>query len=166
MEISIIVAVSQNNVIGAKNKLPWYLPADLKRFKKLTMGHHIIMGRKTFESIGRVLPGRVNVVVTRNLDYKEEGVVVVNSLEDAFKLAKNAKETEAFVIGGAEIFTETLPKVDKIYMTKVNAKIDGDVFFPSFDEKQWKVISRKRFEADDKNLYPFEFLTLSRKKSD
>ncbi|KKQ51811.1 MAG: Dihydrofolate reductase [Candidatus Woesebacteria bacterium GW2011_GWB1_39_10b] len=162
MKVSIVVAVSENNVIGANNKLPWYLPADLKRFKELTLGHHTIMGRKTHESIGKVLPGRTNILVTRNPDYIKEGVVVVNSLDNAYRLAEKSGEKEAFVIGGAEIFKEALPKADRIYMTKVIVKIDGDVFFPSFDEKQWKVISRNRYKADEKNPYRYEFLTLLR----
>jgi dihydrofolate reductase len=165
MKTSIIVAVAENNVIGEKNKLPWYLPADLKRFKEITMGHHIIMGRKTYESIGKPLPGRTNIVITRNQNLKIKGVTVVNSLSSAFKIAKENAETEAFVIGGAEIFKEALSKANKIYMTKVKAKIKGDVFFPKINFKDWRVVSREKHTPNSKNPFPYEFLMLEKKKN-
>lgn len=165
MKISIIVAVAENNVIGVKNKLPWYLPADLKRFKKITMRHHIIMGRKTFESIGKPLPGRTNIIMTRNKNLKIKGSIVVNSLSDAFKTAKENGETEVFVIGGAEIFRKALTKANKIYMTKVKAKIKGDVFFPKINFKDWRLVSREKHPPDSKNPYSYEFLVLEKKKN-
>lgn len=165
MKISIIAAVAKNNVIGKKNKLPWYLPADLKRFKEITMGHHIIMGRKTHESIGKVLPGRVNIVITRNKNLKIKGAIVVHSLPDAFKISKENGETEVFVIGGAEIFRKALTKANKIYMTKVKAKIKGDVFFPKINFKDWRLVSREKHPPDSKNPFPYEFLMLEKKKN-
>jgi dihydrofolate reductase len=128
MIISIIAAVSNNNVIGKDNKLPWHLPGDLKRFKELTTGHTIIMGRKTFESIGRPLPSRRNIVVTRNKDYKADGVEIIHSIKEALDLVKN--EDEVFIIGGEEIYKLALPMANKIYLTRINKEYDGDAFFP------------------------------------
>src|SRR5690349_21170892 len=128
MTISIIVALSENNVVGINNQLPWHLSADLKRVKALTMGHHLIMGRKTFESIGRPLPGRTNVIITRDRNYQAEGCVVVGSLMEALDKAK--EDNEAFIFGGGEIFKEGLPKVNKIYMTRIHQHFEGDTHFP------------------------------------
>ena len=127
------------------------------------MGHHVIMGRKTHESIGKALPGRTNVVITRNPNYESEETVVVHSLEDALKIAEGSGETEAFVIGGAEIFKQALPLADKIYMTKVKASIDGDIFFPEYKKGEWSIVSSEPHKADGKNSYPYEFQTLERK---
>lgn len=140
MKISIVVAVSENNVIGNQNKIPWRISEDLKRFKKITTGHHIIMGRKTFESIGKALPNRKNIVVTRNKKILSKEVEVVYSLKEALITAKNAGENEAMIIGGAQIYKQALPIADRIYLTKVKMKIDGDTYFPKLNN-QWKEIS-------------------------
>ena len=161
MLVSIIVALSENNVIGAGNQLPWKLSADLKRVKALTMGHHLIMGRKTFESIGRPLPGRTNVIITRNGAYAPEGCVVVNSLHAALALAKD--DPEVFVFGGGEIFKEALPLVNKIYLTNVHCTLEGDTHFPELDFSQWDELERLEFKADEKNQYDYSFVTLQRK---
>ncbi len=159
--VSIIVALSENNVVGVRNELPWKLSADLKRLKSLTMGHHIIMGRKTWESLGRPLPGRVNVVITHDRHYKAEGAIVVNSLNEAIQVASD--DTEAFVFGGGIIFREALPLVRRIYMTKVHATIEGDTHFPVLNMNEWKETSREEFKADEKNQYDYSFVTLERK---
>jgi dihydrofolate reductase len=161
MSLSIIVALSENHVIGSGNQLPWKLSADLKRVKSLTMGHHLIMGRKTYESIGRPLPGRTNVIITRNGSYAPEGCVVVNSLAAALELAK--EDSEAFVFGGGEIFREALPLVNKIYLTKVHCMIDGDTHFPELNSSDWTELEREEFKSDEKNEYDYSFITLQRK---
>ena len=160
--LSIIVAVSENNVVGKENKLPWKLSADLKRLKSLTMGHHIIMGRKTWESLGKALPGRINVVITTDKNFKAEGGVVVHSLNEA--LAFSSADDEIFIFGGGKIFKEAMPLVNKIYITRVHSIIDGDTFFPVLDRSDWKEISREDFKADEKNQYNYSFVTLVRKK--
>lgn len=163
MTLSIIVAMSQNRVIGKDNKLPWHLSEDLKRFKKITMGHPIIMGRKTYESIGRPLPGRENIVITRNPEFKAEGVTIVHSLEEAVK-RKDPKE-ELFIIGGAEIYKSALPQVDKLYITRIEKDFDGDVFFPEIDKKKdFKVIEESQKLISEKNQLPYLFLTFRRRK--
>src|SRR3954471_2177760 len=141
--ISIIVAMARNGVIGANNALPWHLSADLKRFKSLTMGHHIIMGRKTFQSIGRVLPGRTSVVVTRNPAFGHEGVVTAASVSEAIQ--RSIKDTEIFVVGGAGIFREALPLATRIHATEIARDYDGDIFFPEFDRNQWQETNSETF---------------------
>ncbi len=159
MRLSLIVAVAKNRVIGNKNEMPWHLPADFAYFKKITTGHPIIMGRKTFESIGRPLPGRRNIVVSRNPVFRADGVEVVASLE----LAINACHREdAFVIGGATLYAEALPRVDRVYLTEVDAAPDGDTLFPVLDKNQWREIERERREADEKNIHAMEFVVLER----
>jgi dihydrofolate reductase len=160
MNLSIIVALSENNVVGINNQLPWHLSADLKRVKALTMGHHLIMGRKTFESIGRPLPGRTNVIITRNMDYKAEGCVVVSSLSEALQNAQH--DSEAFVFGGGEIFREALPLVNKIYMTRIHRNFEGDTRFPELNPREWKETARQDFNADEKNNYNYSFIDLVR----
>jgi len=155
--ISILVAASRNGVIGANNKLPWHLPADLKRFKQLTMGHPILLGRKTFESIGKPLPGRTNIVITRQKNFQACGTTVVHSLEEALLLCENEKE--AFVIGGSEIYKQALPVADRIYLTRVNQDFEGDTTLFEIDPKIWKEISREDFPADP---LPHTFITLNR----
>lgn len=162
MTISIIVALSENNVVGVNNQLPWKLSADLKRVRGLTMGHHIIMGRKTYESIGRPLPGRVNVVITRNTDFKADGCIIVGSLSEALKISKS--DPEVFIFGGGEIFRDALPQVSKIYMTKVHHSLEGDTHFPTLNPQEWRELERTEFKADEKNEYDYSFLTLERKK--
>ena len=158
--LSIIVAVSENNVVGKNNKLPWKLSADLKRLKSLTMGHHIIMGRKTWESLGKPLPGRINVVITSNINYKADGGVIVNSLKEALEYSSG--DDEIFIFGGGGIFNEAMPLAYKIYMTRVHAIIDGDTFFPDINLKEWKETQREDFKADEKNQYDYSFITLER----
>lgn len=159
--ISIIVAYGLNREIGLNNQLLWHLPNDLKYFKQITMGHPIVMGRKTFESIGRPLPGRVNVIVTRNSEFKPEGCLVVNSLQDAFKATMSAQDV--MIIGGADIYEQTLPIADRIYATEVKANLIADKHFPVFPENQWEEISRKSNQADEKNAFEHDFVVYKRK---
>ncbi len=161
MPISIIVAASQNNVIGKDNQLIWRLSADLKRFKALTTGHHIIMGRKTFDSIGKPRPNRTAIIITRQADYKAEGCIVVNSLEEA--LAKVPADQEAFVIGGGTIYKEAIDKADKLYLTLVHGKFDGDTFFPKHDSKMWESLKREDHMPDAKNEHAYSFIDYVRK---
>ena len=160
MKISIIVAMGTNRVIGSNNRLPWHLPADLKHFKSTTMGKPIIMGRKTWESIGRPLPGRTNVVVTRDEDYTAEGCVVVHSIEAA--LAACSDEPEVMVIGGAEFYRQVLPRTSTIYLTRIHHDFDGDTLFPALDEADWREIEREDFAADADNPHAYSFIRLER----
>jgi dihydrofolate reductase len=157
--LSLIVAIAKNRVIGFENKMPWHLPAELAYFKRVTMGHPIIMGRKTFESIGRPLPGRRNIVVSRDRAYVAAGVDVVHSLEAATATCKNEN---AFIIGGATLYAEALPKVDRLYITEIDASPDGDTFFPALDGREWKETSRERRERDEKNQFDVSFIVLDR----
>jgi len=161
MLLSIIVALSENNVIGSNKDLPWYLPADLKRLKTLTMGHFLIMGRKTFESLGKPLLGRTTVIITRNKDYKAEGCIIVSSVKEGIEAAKN--DVEPFIFGGGEVFKEALPMVKKIYMTRIHEVFDGDTFFPELNANEWKETAREDFQPDEKNKYSYSFITLERK---
>lgn len=162
MTISIIVAVADNRVIGKRNALPWYLPADLKHFKEVTMGHHIIMGQVTHESIGRVLPGRTNIVLSFDKNYKADGCIVADSLDEALKIAEKNGETEAFIIGGASVYEQAIDLVDKIYMTRIHNNFDGDVYFPKIDDGKWKEISKEVHSPNDKNPYKYEFVVLEK----
>jgi len=146
--ISIIAAIGKNRELGKGNKLLWHIPGDLPRFKKLTTGHPIIMGRKTFESIGRPLPNRTNIVVTRDADYKAEGTVVVDSIEKAIETAKSKDEEEIFVIGGGQIYQQALPFADRLYLTVVDVQADADTFFPDYSEFK-KVISEEKKEEEN-----------------
>ncbi len=139
--LSLIVALAKNNVIGNKNALPWHLPEDLKRFRALTMGHHIIMGRKTYESLGRLLPGRTTVIVTRNKSYKVEGALIANSLEAAIALCKD--DDEPFLIGGAELYKVGLKLATRLYITQVHAEFEGDAFFADIDLTHWQLSEKK-----------------------
>ena len=161
MTITIIAAIANNNALGKDNQLIWHLSADLKRFKKLTTGHHIIMGRKTFESIGKPLPKRTSIIITRNKDYKQEGCLVVNSLEDAIKMVK--KDTSPYIIGGAQIYKEAIKIADKLDITFVHHNFEADVFFPKIDLNIWKEVSRETFESDKKNKYTYSFVSFIRK---
>lgn len=154
--ISFIVAMDKNRIIGKNNQLPWHLPADLKFFKKVTMGHPIVMGRKTFESIGKPLPGRENIIVTRNSSYLAHGCSVFHSLEELIKWSKE-KEEEVFFIGGAELFKETFPYADRLYITMIDHEFDGDTYFPEFEESMWKRTSTEVGEKDEKNPYHYSF---------
>jgi dihydrofolate reductase len=163
MRVSIIAALSTNNAIGRDNGLPWRQSTDLKRLKALTMGHHMIMGRKTYESVGRPLPGRITIVITRSEDYHPAGVTIVHSVEEALRLAKEAHDEEPFIAGGAEIFRHAMPRVDRMYLTRIHAEVEGDAFFPEFDDvAEWQLTDSEHFEADEKNQYPFSFLTYDR----
>ena len=158
--VSLIVAMARNRVIGINNTLPWHLPADLKHFKALTMGHHIVMGRKTYESIGKPLPGRTSVVVTRNADYSVPSVVAVNSLEAAIAACGN--DEEIFVIGGAELYSQVINLADRIYLTEIDANISGDAHFAEFDRMAWHETARTSHMADEKNGYPYHFVIYDR----
>ena len=157
MLISIISAVSDNNVIGKTNSLPWYLPADLKHFKDVTMGHIIIMGQKTHESIGRALPGRTNIVLTFDNDFKAEGCIITTSIEEALRVASAKNEDEVFIIGGASVYKQFMEIADKLYITRIHYKFDGDVYFPKIDEKKWKIVSIDKHKKDSKNAYDYTF---------
>ena len=157
MIISILVAAAENNVIGKDNQLPWHLPNDLKYFKNQTWGMPILMGRKTFESIGKPLPGRKNIVITRSRDWNQEGAVVVHSLDEAIGAAEAEGVKEIFVIGGAEIFNEALPKAGRLYLTRIHSNIDGDVFLKGMNEDEWKLVSNRFCAADEKNIHAHSF---------
>lgn len=161
MKLSIVVACSKNRVIGRGLELPWRLPNDLKRFKALTLGHPVIMGRKTFESIGRPLPDRKNIVITRQKDFCPQGVETVGSMEEALELCRLVDEV--FIIGGGEIYKMALPQVNRIYLTLVDAEIDGDVFFPDWTTKGFSEVSEEFHPADEKHAFAFRFLVLDRK---
>jgi dihydrofolate reductase len=163
MTVSLIVAAAEDGVIGKDGKMPWRLPAESAYFRQMTMGHPVISGRKNYEAMGRPLPDRLNIVITRQTDYQvPEGVMVVNSLNEALSLPQVAKEAEVFIIGGAQIYDEAMPLADKLYLTDVHARIDGDTYF-RYDPSQWKMVSSKRHEADADNKYAFTIKVLERK---
>ena len=164
MIISTIVAVAKNNVIGKDNDIPWYLPADLKYFKKITTGHHIVMGRKCYESIGRPLPKRTNVVVTRNPFFIASGCLITHNVAEAVELAEANGEEEVFIIGGGQIYEIALPHVDRIYLTEVDVEVEGDIFFPTIDPNNWNLIKETKNKSDEKNEYDYTFKILERKK--
>ena len=159
--ISVIVAVAQNGVIGGGNTLLWHISEDLRRFKSITMGHPVIMGRRTFESVGRPLPGRTNVVVSRREDYTPGGVTVVRSLEEAFALFP--QEEEIFVTGGGQIYAQAMPLADKLYLTTVEKDYDGDTRFPDWNRDEWRQVSCERHDCGKNYPYPFEFTDWVRK---
>lgn len=165
MRLSILVAMAKNRVIGKNNALPWHLPADLKHFKALTMGHPIIMGRKTYESIGRLLPGRTNVIVTRQKAYQVAGAITVNSIDDAFKVCQAGVDgnDEVFLIGGAELYRQTFELCDRIYITEIQQDFDGDTFFPAFNMEEWKEIAREKHFSEDGTL-DYHFVTFDHKE--
>lgn len=162
---SILVAMAKNRVIGRNNALPWQLSPDLKRFKQLTMGHHIIMGRKTYESIGRPLPGRTSVIVTRQSDYRVPGSIVVGSIAEALKVCSEGKEMdqECFVIGGAEIYQQALGLCQRMYVTEIQQEFDGDALFPEFDQWEWHEISREKHRLDEDGGLEYHFVVLDRR---
>ncbi len=166
MKLSLICAMAENRVIGRNNSLPWHLSEDLRYFKRTTMGCSIIMGRKTYESIGRPLPGRTNIVVTRNPDYQAEGVRVVDSLEAALKLAESIAyidgSEEAFVIGGAELYKNAFDMADRLHLTRVHAEVEGDTYFVDFDESQWDEVWREEFTHNETNPYDYSICLLER----
>ena len=161
MTVSIIAALSANNVIGRNNRLPWHVSADLKRFKSLTLGHHLLIGRRTFESLDRPLPGRTIVVITRDPNFAADGVLTAPSVERAIDVAR--LDPELFIGGGAQIFEQTIHRAERMYLTRIHAEIEGDAFFPEFDDvTEWNLVDVEHHEADDKNDYPYSFLTYQR----
>ena len=168
--ISAIVAMTENRVIGKNNRLPWRLPADLQHFKTITMGHPILMGRKTYESIGKPLPGRMNIIMTRNRHFNAPGCLLVSSLAEATQQAAkvdnatNSLKTkqEIFLIGGAEIYRQLLPFTEKIYLTLIHHAMTGDTYFPALNQDEWKEIERVSYPADQDNVYPYSFIILQR----
>jgi dihydrofolate reductase len=161
MTLSLIVAVAENGVIGNRGDLPWRLSADLQRVRRLTTGHHVIMGRKTHESLGRPLPGRTLIVITRQRDYDAGSAMVAPDLDEALRLAAN--DPEPFVIGGAEIFELALPRAERIYQTIIHARPEGDTYFPPWDESQWRIVEQERHDADEKNEADYTYRVLDRK---
>ena len=170
MKLAMIVAMAKNNVIGRDNDMPWHLPADLKQFKSITLGSPIIMGRKTYESIGKPLPGRLNIILSRNPELVIEGCKVVNSLDDALKIAKESNASsdepkeEIFIVGGAYLYNSYISEIDTLYLTQIDAEIEGDTFFPDYTRFEWKETQRVERPADESNQYPLTFLTLERIK--
>lgn len=165
MRRSIIVARADNGVIGKDNELIWHMPHDLKFFKETTSGHYVLMGRKSFESVGKPLPNRLNIIITRNPDYAAEGALVVHSLKDALVLAEQQKQQEVFILGGGEIYRQALEQqlVDRIYLTEIKGSFDGDTYFPELDESQWQETHREEYQADHKNPHDYAFVTLEKK---
>ncbi|MEI6269044.1 MAG: dihydrofolate reductase [Methylococcaceae bacterium] len=164
MKISLIVAMASNRVIGLDNKMPWHLSADLKKFKSITMGSPILMGRKTYESIGRPLPGRTNMIISRNLDYQQEGCLVFNDLKTAFKKADENTD-EIFIIGGSDLYKAILPMADTIYLTLINRDFEGDTFFPEIDLNEWSEVTREDIKDDPDTPFSYSFLKLEKTNS-
>jgi len=160
MDISLVVAMDENRLIGAGGGLPWRLPADLKHFKNVTMGHPMVMGRRTWESIGRPLPGRASIVVTRKPGYRAEGAIVVDSPEAAVAAAGDCDEL--MVIGGAQLYGEMVPGANRIYLTEIHAAFEGDTWFPALPEDEWACVSREDFDKDERNPHDYSFLVLER----
>lgn len=155
--ISLIVAMDKNRLIGKENQLPWHIPQDLAYFKKITLNHKIVMGRKTFESIGRPLPGRENIILTRDPSYSQEGCTIMHSIDEIMMLSSGSDE-EIFVIGGAEIFKEILSNSNRLYITEIDHEFDGDTYFPETVDTEWKIISTEKGIKDEKNPYEFKFV--------
>jgi len=162
MTVSAILAMSTNQVIGKDNQIPWHLSGDLKYFKRITLNHHIIMGRKTFLSIGKPLPKRTNIVLTRNPFFIASNVLRAGSVEEALRMAEGNGETEAFIIGGGEIYKMAMPFCDKLYITLVHAEVEGDTFFPEIDRQEWQLLSEETHPADEKNDYDYTFQVYER----
>jgi dihydrofolate reductase len=163
MTISLIVAAAENNAIGKNNQLLWHLPNDLKFFKNTTWGMVVIMGRKTYESVNKPLPGRINIVITRQAIWKADGVTVATDLQNALKKAADTNCKEAFIIGGGEIYKWAFSIADKIYITRVHAALEGDTFFPEINNAEWVLVSKEDFDADEKHQYAYSFETWKRK---
>ena len=165
--LSLLVAMARNRVIGRNNKLPWHLPADLKHFKFLTMGQTIVMGRKTYESIGRPLPGRVNIIVTRQTGYEVPGAIVVNTIDDALLICERTGSIngENFIIGGEELYRQILKICQRIYITEIQRDFEGDVFFPEFDPNEWEETQRDRHISENDTNLEYHFVVLDRKVS-
>ena len=163
MKLSILAAVSENGVIGREGQLPWHLPDELKYVKRITMGHTLLMGRKTYESIGRPLPGRTSIVVSRQLDYAPHpDVIVARDFARAVDVARKRDESECFVFGGASLYREALPQAQRLYLTRVHTEVEGDAFFPAFDEARWKCVAHERHEADERHAHAFSLRVYER----
>ncbi|WP_429146258.1 type 3 dihydrofolate reductase [Aeromonas veronii] len=163
MKISMIAAMAHDRVIGKDNQMPWHLPADLAHFKRVTLGKPVLMGRKTFESIGRPLPGRRNLVISRNPGYQVEGIEVVGSVEAALALLAGSSVEELMVIGGGHLYAEMLPSADCLYLTRIDLAVEGDTRFPAFDDGQWQRVDCESHPADEKNPHPYSFETWQRR---
>ncbi|MBS3750478.1 MAG: dihydrofolate reductase [Anaerolineales bacterium] len=166
MIISLIVAMDEKGGIGKEGELPWHISQDLQHFKEVTMGHHLIMGRKTFQSIGKRLPGRTMIILTRNPDFRAEECLVVHSFPEALSLAEARGEEEVFIIGGASVYREALPMADQLYLTRVHTDAKADTFFPTFDLKSWKLKDERHFSAKGPNKYPFTIQRYIRSRED
>lgn len=164
MIIALIAAVSENGVIGRDGGIPWHLPADLQLFKRLTMGHHLIVGRKTFESIGKPLPGRKMIVLSRQPGYSVEGCLTATSLQNALEIARKAGEDEVFIAGGAAVYTQALPLADRFYLSRVHANVKGDTTFPEFNLENWAVTVKTEYPAGKGQKHDFTFMILDRKR--
>lgn len=162
MVISMIAALAENRAIGMKGKLPWRLADDLKHFKELTTGKPVIMGRGTYEAIGRLLPNRTNIIMTNRPNFRVHGAVIAHSVEDALGRAAETEADEVMIIGGQQIYQVFLPKADRLYLTEVRTTVDGDAFFPEFDMSEWREADRQKHAADDRNEHAFSFVTLQR----
>ncbi len=164
MTLSAIAACATNRAIGRKNDLPWHLPGDMKYFMRTTKGHHVIMGSKTFESLGKPLKNRINIVITRDPFYSASGVLVAHSIQEAIDIAEAAGEKEAFIIGGAQIYRQTLEMLDRLYLTEIDIDVpDADAFFPKFDEDSWEMISEESHQPDERNDYKYTFKVYKKK---
>jgi len=161
MKLSLIVAMAENRIIGINKKMPWHLSADLKKFKKITMGHPIIMGRKTFESIGRPLPGRKNIIISRNADYQQEGCEVFNNLDKAIQSCDT--EEEVFVIGGATLYESILDKSDRLYITEIKKSFEGDTWFPEINQQEWSEYEREDISDDSSVDFSYSFVSYKRR---
>ncbi len=161
MIISIIAAIGENRELGFRGSIPWHLPEDFKRFKELTIGHPVIMGQRTFESIGKPLPGRTNIVLTKSLDFYADGCRVVRSLDEALDIAK--KSNEAFVIGGGQIYHLAMPVARKLYLTQVHGKFEADTFFPEWSDAEWRLVSSEPYTKDGRNAFDYDFCVYERK---
>ena len=161
--IKILVACDENRVIGKDNQLIWHLPADLKRFKSLTTGHVILMGRKTYESIGKPLPNRTTIVITRQADFQAEGTITANSVDEAILKAKSLSREDIFIVGGAEIYTLSLALADQILLTQLHDIFEGDAYFPEISAETWEIVARERGLTDEKNPFQYSFITYQKK---
>ena len=162
IKLSMIAAMGKNRIIGKDNDMPWHLPADLQHFKKTTLGSPIIMGRKTYDSIGRPLPGRLNIILSRNTDLEIEGCSVVNSLDEAIALAQEETSDEVFITGGAHLYNKFLKEADRLYITLIDEEFEGDTYFPDYTQLKWLEVSREDHLSDKKNIYDYSFITLDR----
>ncbi len=165
MIVSAIVATAKNNVIGKDNNIPWYLPDDLKYFKAKTLNHHVIMGRKSYESIGHPLPKRTNIIVTRNSFFIASNCLVVHTVEDGLEIARKNNEEEVFILGGAQIYELSIPYLDRLYITEIDLEVEGDTFFPQLNMDEWKLVSEDPRKANEKNEHDYNFKIFERKKS-